>query len=274
MATKDPNDVTMIVQNSASKVLRDVREIQTPVIEAAPIIMPPMLKPVELIKNNMTINTQSFEYLVDSNSIFLVVGIIGMRGVGKSTIMNLLTLSGNGLDVEETLFLRKEGIFPISSYCATSLEEGIQMYITQDRTILLDCSSVLNNPFKKDCSMTEIDDLKQAIFLLSVCHLVLVVQEDFINTNFIRLIRNAEMMKPLFVKDAIEDHFAQIMFVKNLGNRHDFTTEARLLNNRIYKEMFKVSKLNIYQRNFTNNECKDNLNINSIVIPKVDTNRK
>lgn len=164
------------------------RELAVPVVsEPPPVIqVPKMSRPVDLITPNMTVNTQAFEFLHENNSIFTVVGVIGMRSCGKSTILNLLGPMDDD-SIEEKIFNSKEGIFPIKDYATLNSQlEGIQMYITKDRMILLDCSPVLANLQKKDCILSEIDDLKLIMLLFSICHLVIIVQEDLICTNLIR----------------------------------------------------------------------------------------
>lgn len=52
-----------------------------------------MKKPVKLIDNYMEFNTQALDYLIENQNDFLVVGVLGSQGVGKSTILNLIAHS-------------------------------------------------------------------------------------------------------------------------------------------------------------------------------------
>lgn len=236
-----------------------------------------MHKPVDLITQHYSVNLQSFDHLIDNNSDFLVVAVIGCRGVGKSSILNLFGPLDKNVSFEEKVFQKKEGIFPIrKSYSSISHAEGIQMFITKDRTILLDCNPLLNNPFKKEILLSEIDDLKILIFLLSICHVIVVVQEDVLNTNLIRLLQTAEMMKPNIDKDLNSDEFfSNLIFVKNRSGQSDFQNDFDDKMNKMYKKLFNKSKLRIYPGNYSLEESRlMNSPVNKFIFPNVDFNRK
>lgn len=144
--------------------------------------------------------------------------------------------------------LSTEGIFQTRYtkeciFSSAPRTEGIEMYITEDRIIFLDCSPMLCNPYKKDHVLNEIDDLKMLIFLFNVCHLLIVVQDDSINMNVIRLLLCAEMMKPNF--DRIE-YCANVMFVKNWATTKDFSVDRHKETERLLKLMFKTSNINFF----------------------------
>lgn len=236
-----------------------------------------MQKPVDLIGPHYSVNLQSFDNLIDNNSDFLVVAVIGCRGVGKSSILNLFGPLDKNISLEEKIFQKKEGIFPIrSSYLSISHAEGIQMFITKDRTILLDCNPLLNNPFKKEILLSEIDDLKILIFLLSICHVIVVVQEDVLNTNLIRLLQTAEMMKPNIEKDLnSEEFFSNLIFVKNRSGQSDFQIDFDDKINKMYKKLFNKSKLRIFPGSYSLEESRlMNSPVNKFIFPNVDFNRK
>jgi len=160
--------------------------------------IPLMERPTELIAPHTSmINTQAFEYISETNTDFLVVGVIGMQGVGKSTLINLLMPHEKNQNIAEKLFNQKNGVFNINNIAnkkntagskTLPSTEGIEMFITKDRVVLLDCTPVLANPYQKELISSEIDDIKLIIFLINVCHLLIVVQDDFLNTNFIRFV--------------------------------------------------------------------------------------
>uniref|UniRef100_A0A5K3FTJ6 Protein SMG9 n=1 Tax=Mesocestoides corti TaxID=53468 RepID=A0A5K3FTJ6_MESCO len=97
----------------------------------------PMVRPVKLINENLHLdNSQDVRNCFIENSGFLVVGVIGLQGTGKSSVANLMAnrlVEGPPCD----------GPFPVQT--VASLIEGyprttagVDMYITQDRVIILD----------------------------------------------------------------------------------------------------------------------------------------
>lgn len=166
--------------------------------------------------------------------------------------MNILC--SNNFDANN---LSTEGVFQTRNikeriFSSAPTTEGIEMFITKDRIIFLDCSPLLCNPYKKDHVLNEIDDLKMLIFLFNVCHLLIVVQDESINMNVIRLLMCAEMMKPNF--DRIE-YSANVMFVKNWATTKDFSADHHKQTERLLKLIFKQSKVKIYPGT---NRCNDN----------------
>lgn len=83
---------------------------------------------VKLLDDNLQWQDGLLEFLVDQPD-FLVVGILGKRGVGKSTIMSQLAGS-------------KAEVFKAGHRDARDMTQhktsGIQAYVTHERTILLD----------------------------------------------------------------------------------------------------------------------------------------
>lgn len=189
------------------------------------------------------------------------MGVIGAQGTGKSTLMNLLCptdTTGRQLQFfrnQDAAFTTKRTKEQLFSTAPTT--DGINMYITKDRTILLDCAPVLCNPYKKDYVLNEIDDLKMVIFMMSVCHLLIVVQEDMMQNSMLRLLHCAELMKPSLDKEATtissgqqnEEYLPNVLFVKNMANTRDFQSSNVERINRMYKFFFSRSKLRMYAGN-------------------------
>lgn len=217
--------------------------------------VPAMKKPIPIISDHYQIVSTGFEHLIETNADFFVVGIIGTQGSGKSSILNVLIDEGpdNANDAAEHLFTAQNGVFKTrcsKEYIFSNMPatEGIQMFVTRDRTILLDCSPVLSNPYKKDCILNELDDLKMLIFLLSVCHLLIVVNDNGININYLRLIQCAENMKMDI--DQHERYSPNILFFKNKCTNRDFLPEKKATVSSLYREVFKDSKLRMYSNNY------------------------
>lgn len=219
--------------------------------------VPTMKKPMPIISDHYQIVSQGFEHLIETNADFYVVGIVGTQASGKSSILNLLIdetqHSANNV-ADNNLFTAQNGVFKTRcsmEYIFSNMPatEGIQMFITRDRTILLDCSPVLSNPYKKDCILNELDDLKMLIFLLSVCHLLIVVNDNGININYLRLIQCAENMKMNI--DQNEKYSPNILFFKNKCANRDFLPEQKASLSSLYREVFKDCKLQMYANNYS-----------------------
>lgn len=217
--------------------------------------VPVMKKPMPIISDHYQIVGQTLDYLVETNTDFFVVGVIGTLGSGKSTIMNILCESDNANSntdsTKDQLWFEQNEIFKTRSskefiFSNMPATEGIQMYVKRDRTILLDCSPLLCNPYKKDCILNEIDDLKMIIFLLSVCHVLIVVDDSGFNVNLFRFIQCAEKMKlDLYEKDYVSCYSPHILFFKNYCSNKNFLPTYKEKMNLLHREFFKDSKLRI-----------------------------
>lgn len=230
-----------------------------------------MKRPMAIISDHYQIISNGFDHLVETNSDFFVVGIIGTQGCGKSSILNLLLDdapadgthgASNPLKLANEVFkTRTTKEYTFSSMPAT---EGIQMFISRDRTIFLDCSAVLCNPYKKDCILNELDDLKMLIFLLSVCHQLIVVSDNGLNMNYLRLIQCAENMK--MDADPNEKYLPNILFFRNKCSTADFLPEKKERVCALYREFFKESKLRIHGHH--------SAELNIFYFPQVDSHGK
>jgi hypothetical protein len=143
---------------------------------------------LKLLDENFLFNesTELNEYLIDTNTEFLVVGVLGKRGCGKTTLISKLA----GLDHQfECLQQEKE----FDSKCEHKTK-GIDLFISQsNRTIYLDCqplmscslldksvqidklsgnntnSSSNNNDFKYYENLIEIQSIELICFIMSIC---------------------------------------------------------------------------------------------------------
>lgn len=198
--------------------------------------------------------------LLKGNTEFMVVGIVGCQGTGKSTIMNLLASEDlENSDFYRHIFMGEDHKFPIRQKSkklgsTRTRAETIQMYITSDRIILLDTPSVQCNSHRKDnIIQSELDDFRLMITLLSICHILIVVIDDYLDLNFFKSLRLAELMKPHDSKSAFGscDYMPQVLFVKNRAKRVDFVPTEKLTLERILTAFFKDSDLRILRGNST-----------------------
>lgn len=182
-----------------------------------------MTNSISLMDENMQICENVQHYLLDQQD-FLVVGILGPQGSGKSTILNKL-VSNHGL-VEQiysifvcALFYNRiqmkklnenyrVKVFQTQSTCheedATCCTTGIDLFVTKNRVLYLDTQPILStseleknatfdvrkttNDFGSSGSEMnlELQSLQFAAFLFSVCHVVIFVQDWFIDPNLVR----------------------------------------------------------------------------------------
>lgn len=264
---------------SSSPTQKNLSLLKEQIVVEQPAPKAKLLQPIDIITNHYHLNTTALGYLNDANDNFFVVGIIGCQGTGKSTFLNLLCPKVKDVDLKQFYFKEKNGIFRTQpkdqTFSATPTTEGIQMFITGNRTILLDCSPVLCNPYmKKDSVQSEIDDLKMLIFLMSVCHLLIVVQDESVNLNLLRLLQCAEMMKPNLDKETSDEYYPHVMFIKNMADSRDFSLDAKNQVDAMYKKFFQLSKLKIYPTSMANGQEKSTKSTNYFVFPEIDVKRE
>ncbi|VEL12843.1 unnamed protein product [Protopolystoma xenopodis] len=97
----------------------------------------PLSYPVKLINEKLCLSDITKEHdLFLENSGFMVIGAIGTQGSGKSSVLNLLA---NQLHPDAGVYndpFEVQTEYTILSCCSQTL--GLDLYITQDRLILLD----------------------------------------------------------------------------------------------------------------------------------------
>lgn len=197
-----------------------------------------MTAPVKLLDlENSALVDACLEYLSDQND-FLVVGVVGYQGVGKSTILSLLAepkllnkkwvllmwswkILFFNYSIEKIIKINvvfnilndshfSKYIFNIEKTedleTAVHKTNGIDVYITNNRTLFLDTQPILSPSsyirlFQQQDSLgkkfqhsdycvesndVEIQSLQLITFLYSVCHIVLFVQDYWFDPDFIR----------------------------------------------------------------------------------------
>ncbi|KAK9730356.1 hypothetical protein QE152_g15279 [Popillia japonica] len=100
-------------------------------------------------------------------------------------------------------------------------------------------------PLENSC---EIQGLQHAAFLLSVCHIIILVQDYFFDSNVIRFLQTAEMLKPTISNPEdlkFADSFPHLLIVHNSAQMEDFTPRRFATMQNIYRKVFKNSKLHL-----------------------------
>ncbi|XP_075910799.1 nonsense-mediated mRNA decay factor SMG9 isoform X2 [Petromyzon marinus] len=209
-----------------------------------------LLQPTERMKHSVKLLDEhmgwcdtAMEMLLDQTD-FLVVGVLGPQGVGKSTIMSLLATNSPEDDPRLHAFRSQS---QESRERASHHTSGVELFISQERVFFLDTQPVLsasvldhfiNNerklPQEFSLPHTFVESLQLAALLLTVCHVLLVVQDSPWDTRLYRFLRTAEMLKPscpqpshesnstLGTEDSTE-HYPHLVFVQNRAPREDFS---------------------------------------------------
>ncbi|XP_053673295.1 protein SMG9-like [Anopheles nili] len=184
-----------------------------------------------LLKNHNAINYRTLDFLHEINQDYIVVGTIGMPGVGKSTVLNLLNLNLYSSDQVDD---KTENIFPVHNAVNISGENEVRMHITSDRLILLDCTEPIFGHTRRDFIQYEQDELRKLITLVRICHVILVVQEEYYNIRLMRSLMWAEMMTQMHSKLP-----TKLVFIRNKVSLCDLNPDPRDRIINLYKQMFR-----------------------------------
>jgi GTPase SAR1 family protein len=200
-------------------------------------------------------NGQLNNYLQDSDG-FVVIGAIGREKVGKSTLLSLL--GGNQFIDEDRLM-----IFPAASSSSRKITRGIDIYLTNEQTILLDTQPLLSaqlhqqqilqpsNEYHRSQASTahlwqqqidprmmyidnilELQTLEIIAFILAVCHVVLIVEDQFADPYLYRLLQLAEILRPVLKRNTHEilrTHSPHLVFVLNKCQNYISPQEQQLI---------------------------------------------
>ncbi|XP_059813398.1 nonsense-mediated mRNA decay factor SMG9 [Hypanus sabinus] len=216
-----------------------------PVIGQAKLHPPERMKhSVKLVDDQMNWCDSAMEYLLDQTDV-LVVGVIGLQGTGKSTVMSLLSANHPEEDPRSYVFRCQTQEMKERGGTQTS---GIDFFVTQERVIFLDTQPILspavldhliNNDrklppeYNLPHTYVEMQSLQLAAFLFTVCHAVIVVQDWFTDINLYRFLQTAEMLKPSTPSPSHElsggsgadegtEYYPNIVFLQNKAHREDF----------------------------------------------------
>uniref|UniRef100_A0A182PRF5 G domain-containing protein n=1 Tax=Anopheles epiroticus TaxID=199890 RepID=A0A182PRF5_9DIPT len=223
----------------------------------------PMDGSLVLLKNHNAINYRTLDFLHETNQDYVVIGTIGMSGVGKSTVLNLLNTNLYSPDQNDN---KMEAIFPIHNTINIAGENEVRMHITEDRLILLDCCEPVFGHTRKDFIQHEQDELKKLMILLRICHVILVVQEEYYNIRLIRSLMWAEMMT-----QAYSELPTKLVFIRNKVTEQSSGHDARQRFIHLYRQMFlNVSSFTVTSASFSGDSGAQEEVFNYIEFPFVE----
>lgn len=195
---------------------------------------------------------------------FLVVGVLGKQGVGKSTIMSLLAGTRTGSGKPYMFRTQSKEVCEGGGYQTT----GVDMVVTGERIVLLDAQPILSEamleqflqneglvpPGMNPETHLELLSLQLAVFLYTVCHVVVVVLDNMDSADPVfRFLCMVEQLKPLCVKGTLDlppdlgdaksrDYLPQLVFVLNHATADDFQPQALRDMHSIIADSFHGSK--------------------------------
>ncbi|XP_049296696.1 uncharacterized protein LOC125770769 isoform X2 [Anopheles funestus] len=190
----------------------------------------PMDGSLVLLKNHNAINYRTLDFLHETNQDYVVIGTIGMPGVGKSTVLNLLNTNLYSPDQTDN---KGDCIFPVHGAINIAGENEVRMHITEDRLVLLDCCEPVFGHARKDFIQHEQDELKKLMILLRICHVIFVVQEEYYNIRLMRTLMWAEMMTQVH-----SNLPTKLVFIRNKVVPHSESHDSRERMINLYKQMF------------------------------------
>ncbi|CAF1631931.1 unnamed protein product [Rotaria magnacalcarata] len=254
-----------------------------------------MKSSMKLIDDSLTWceNGQLNNFLQESDG-FVVIGAIGREKVGKSTLLSLL--GGNQFIDEDRLM-----IFPAASSNSHKITRGIDVYITNEQTILLDTQPLLSSQLHQQQilqppndyrsqqqqvvsaphfwqqqidprtmfidNILELQTLEIIAFILAVCHVVLIVEDQFADPYLYRLLQLADILRPILKRstnEIIKPHSPHIVFILNKCNNY-ISPQERLLIKRSLVQMMMDTQFRIYSSLKQTNKIKIQTNLKQIV---------
>ncbi|KXJ23158.1 protein SMG9 [Exaiptasia diaphana] len=228
------------------------------------------LQSIKMLDENLHWTDSALDVLADQSD-FLVVGAIGLQGSGKSTLLSMIAGASPNTEPRSYLFTPQS---KQNQEIGLHQTNGLNIAITTERVILLDTQPLLSpsildhlihhernipSDYSSPENYHEMQSLQIVTFLLTVCHVILVVQDWFTDVNLLRLLRSAEMLKPSSVPhssshesssgsnaaDNAEDHYPEVVFVYNKATREDFHPENINAVHNVTSTLFQHSRLKL-----------------------------
>ncbi|XP_050095821.1 protein SMG9 isoform X2 [Anopheles aquasalis] len=237
--TPNASGISTIKERPTSVVSTSGKSIEhkhAPAATASPdpsIFNATMSTSLTLIRNQNAFNYRVLDFLHETNQDYIVVGVVGAQAVGKSTVLNML--NQHLFIGDPTKRNNADRVFPIHDKINIFGDNEVKIFITEDRLVLLDYTEPLIGQIRKDFIQHEQEELKRMMLLLKICHVLLIVQEEYYNIRIMRSLVCAKMMSQNIGP-------TKFVFVRNKAIGHSSTTsDARTLMLQLYKRIFNES---------------------------------
>ena len=176
--------------------------------------------PRKLLNDNLELSLDEVTPLLSDSVDFTVIGVLGAQGVGKSNLLSLLagarwvsqdgSLAGGSVPVatlHDPIFAPQTKETALGAAHQTC---GVDLHVTAERLLLLDTQpllspSVLVDLIKREAALPtevqthenllELHSLRIAMFMLSVCHVVVWAVDAELDAETARLIRVTQMLR-------------------------------------------------------------------------------
>ncbi|KYQ93323.1 hypothetical protein DLAC_05991 [Tieghemostelium lacteum] len=243
---------------------------------------------IKLLSKSLKVNTQNVEILQrilsKENENFMVIGVIGSQSSGKSTILSALAMNSNSKTTSRATSL-PFNVQSESNFClATHQTEGIDIYINQrDKFIYIDTQplesmSLLCDLIEKNAHLPNnyvsyehyhhFQSLKIIVFLMSICNVLLIVQENkSLDLSICKLVRSAMMLKNK-LPDISQPHLQPPQLNTTLldNDQFDFKSKLVYIFNKITELDYEMDPLDKTLSNLLTNPKDSYLPPNSIPI--------
>nr|CAD1820813.1 unnamed protein product [Ananas comosus var. bracteatus] len=234
-----------------------------------------------LVSDAWELQTDRVLPFLTENSDFVVIGIIGPPGVGKSTIMNeLYGFDGSSPGMLPPFSIQSDETRAMAKHCTA----GIELRVSSERLILLDTQpvyspSLLVDMMRPDGSSTipvlngeplsadlahEMMGIQLGVFLASICNILLVVSEGIHDFTMWQQMLTVDLLKhnipdPSLLapsnsqghnvapdkENSNEEYLADLVFIHTKLWEQDFSSSSITLLKKALSHHFNTASFNV-----------------------------